>query len=212
MPQFSYENTRPETAPTSNTLVSVGARALDSEVLSTSLIEEHLPGVEGVAKEVLPVLDGKATFIVGAEVTGPWHYSSSRIEEFSREGAEASRGKLGTGSYFGVGDLTGETVDGLKSDGSIKYQVGFSGNILAVDRDGVVEVSRLLDEMHGRRLSRLRMPIAPIADRAKGAAFEGHPVQAVMVYMDPTKQTGELVVLPEAVDGVVVIKDRGIIF
>jgi hypothetical protein len=206
MSHSNHENTNQETLPSPEILASLGSGALSNEVLDAVLVENYLPGVEGGAKEVASVLDGQATLVVGAEVTGPWHYSHGRLEEFSKEGAEASRCKLGTGTYFGVGDLTGETVDGLKSDGSIRHEISFSGNVLVVDRERVVEVSKSLDKMKGRPVSRLRMPIAPIADRASGAVFGGHSVQAVMVYMDPERTSGEMIVLPHAVDGIRVLK------
>jgi hypothetical protein len=187
---------------------AAGSLALASETLHASVVQEHLPGVEGVAKEALPAFDNRATLVVDAEVEGPWHYSASAIDTFTRERSEEATGKFGTGTYFGVGDLSGETVDGLKAGDSVKHEIGFKGNVLVVDRKNVVGLSRHIDELQGRRISRLRTTVqtSPITDRLRGTAIDGHAVSAVMVYMDPERTSGELVVLPEGIEGVEVVK------
>ncbi|HEX6462353.1 MAG TPA: hypothetical protein VFZ58_03750 [Candidatus Saccharimonadales bacterium] len=180
----------------------VGSIALSSETLRTSVVEEYMPGFKGEAYEALSVLDNKATFIIDAEITGAWHYSPDRIEKFSREGAEASEGNFGTGTYFGIGELTGETVDYLKSGNNIKHEICFSGNILVVDRNKVVDASHELKKKQGQAVSRLRMPIAPIVDQAKGVDLNGQPIHAVMIYVSPERVSGELIVLPNATEGI----------
>jgi len=154
--------------------------------------------------EYHPALDGKAVLAVGAHIDSLWHYSPSRISQFSKERAEDASGKYGKGTYFGIGDLGGETVDILKSGNNIRHDAEFTGNLLAVDLENVVDVIQRLKKLKGLPTSRLKSNVAngTLTDLVEGLTLEGGQVDAVLVYRDTTRTTAELVVLPSAIDKV----------
>lgn len=168
-------------------------------------VADILPGLSGEAKASTPVLDGKATLVTGAEVSGLWHYSGAAIDKFTED--KVGGGKFGRGTYFGVGEISGETVDALLSGGSIKHDAGFAGNVLALDRGQVKDVLDDLRTLQGlpRPGFRSSMQTGPVTDLAEGVAFEGHGVDAVMIYMDPERQGAEVIVLPHATENIRII-------
>lgn len=95
----------------SKTSPAIG-RVATGEMAGEYDVPTQLPGLEGKAESGTLVLDGKATLVIGADVTGPWHYSRGRIDKFTADKAERTGGKFGKGTYLGVGELKGETVDG----------------------------------------------------------------------------------------------------
>jgi hypothetical protein len=186
-----------------NLLRAAGYAAVDAKVAHRPLdLRDVLPGIEGRAQSTEDVLDGWATLVVGADVTaGPWHYSAGKIEEFE-EAKVSAGGKFGPGTYLGVGALAGETVDGLKGNGSVQHTVAFRGNILVLDRERVLEVASALKERRHIPPSGLRSSIktAPLTEYVQGLDFNGTQVDAVMVYMDAKRESAEIAVLPESTD------------
>jgi len=184
--------------------VHVGQVAVANQLQPSLAISEILPGLSGEAQQKIDVLDGNAALIVGANVSGAWHYSSGKIDTFDPQKAAELTGKFGHGTYLGVGELTGETVDGLKETGAIKHDVSFAGNILVLDRDQVSAVAGQLRELNGLPPSRFKSSIrnAPLTDHVRSLDFEGQPVNAVMVYMDDEQTSAEIAVLPSAVENI----------
>jgi hypothetical protein len=155
-------------------------------------------------EQTTPVLDGAATLISGVRIaSGLWHLTPDVITKFKREKAAASRGKFGVGTYFGLGDLGGETVDLLRTTARFTHKVGFEGAVLAVDRDQVKGVVAGLRTLRGEAPTRLswNSQTGPLTDLADGVTFgDGVLVKAVLVYMDPERTSAELVVLPSATE------------
>src|SRR5580700_9133997 len=83
----------------------LGHVALANKAKPQISIEEILPGLSGEAQEAISILGGAATLVVGANITGPWHYSSGRVDVFDKERAASLSGKFGHGTYLGVGEL-----------------------------------------------------------------------------------------------------------
>jgi hypothetical protein len=181
------------------------ARKLGERALSAPLdVAEVLPGLTGEAEASTAVLGDKATLITGADVAGLWHYSGTRIDRFTEDKASGSGGKFGRGTYFGVGEISGETVDALINGGNVRHEAGFSGNMLAFDRNQVRGVLDDLRSLQGLSQPNLRssMQTGPVTDLVEGAAFDGHSVDAVMIYMDPERQGAEIIVLPHATENI----------
>jgi hypothetical protein len=182
----------------------IGHVALADQIQEPLAISDILPGLSGEAQEVTSVLDGNASLVVGANVSGAWHYSSGTIDTFDPEKAAELTGKFGQGTYLGVGDLTGETVDDLKATGAIKHDISFSGNVLALGRTQASAVAGRLRELKGLRPSRVRSSTtnAPLTNLVSDLTFEGKSVDAVMVYMDDDRTSAEIAVLPTAVENI----------
>lgn len=183
---------------------AIGGSALAGDVAREPSVADILPGLNGKAESSTVVMGGKATLVAGADITGAWHYSRGRVDQFTAEKAGRTGGKFGKGTYFGIGELRGETVDGLKAGGNIRHDVGFAGNILVVDRAQVKDVLGDLRTVRGLPQPGFQSSIqnGPVADLVEGMSFAGHPVNAVMVYMDPERQGAEMIVLPSATPGI----------
>jgi hypothetical protein len=182
----------------------LGSFALGNTLRQPFTIDDILPGLSGEAQQTMDVLGGAARLVIGANISGPWHYSSGSVEVFDEERAASLSGKFGHGTYLGVGDLTGETVDGLKISGAIRHEVSFAGNILVLGRDQISEVVDNLRALNGIPPSRLKSTIknAPLTDYVSTLSFDGQPVDAVMVYMNSEQSSAEIAVLPNAVGNI----------
>jgi len=178
--------------------------ALAGEVEGRVAVSDVLPGLSGEAQRTLNVLENSAMLVIGANVTGPWHYSPDRINTFSKERAAKSGGKFGQGTYLGVGKLAGETVDGLKTSGALRHDVGLTGNILAIRCTDIRKVEDKLRGLNGIRPSKIKttIPNAALTDYVSTLSFEGQSVDAVMVYMDDEQTSAEIAVLPRSVENI----------
>jgi hypothetical protein len=187
---------------------NLGRIAAETSNVSERLFADALPELRGNAEAITQVMNGKAEFITRADVTGLWHYSSSRIDHFSAEIAERTGGKFGHGVYLGVGNLKGETVDGLRLGGYERHDAHFTGNILAVRRADVMDIASALRSSRGMPVSRMRSSAntAPLSDLAENVHLDGNAIDSVLIYMDEGQQSAELVVLPRSTDNIEIIE------
>ncbi len=157
--------------------------------------------------EELPTPDFAGIFVVDADITGPWHYSPDVIDRFTDEKASGVKGKFGAGTYLGVGELSGETVDILKASGSVKHDVALRGNLLVVDRSDVRDIDAKLKRRHGLPEPRFKTTInnADLTGLVEDMKIEGNSVDAIMVYMDTERTAAEIVVLPDHAENLVVV-------
>lgn len=202
-----HEHVPPSGSRLRGTLISrrkVGNMALGEPESPVRLSAElHIPGLQGTVESVSTVLGGSATLVKGANVGGLWHYSFGDISSFSRDKAEHSVGKFGTGTYLGVGELEGETVSGLIKNGAIRHDVTLHEvTMLVIDRANVKDISRDLRRQQGLPEPRFTYSAdnSPLADLAENIELDGSQVDCVMVYMDPARLSAEVVMLPRAVD------------
>jgi hypothetical protein len=174
---------------------------------TANLAELEIAGLMGSAREIMPILDDETTLLIGAEMSGMWHYSSGRIDNFSEAVAENNSGKFGRGTYFGIGDLRGETIDFLKDGDTIRHDVAFTGNVMVVDRRHVIQVAEKIKTQRGLPSSRVRAstPTSPLTDLIEGVKYDGQTVDAILVVMDKDKTSAELIVTPKAVSNVSVL-------
>jgi hypothetical protein len=165
-----------------------------------------VPGLSGNAQEATPVFSGRATLLSGAELEGIWHYSASPLEHFTEDEAAKRKGKFGKGTYFGAGELSGETVDLLRSGDTIKHDTKFTGNILAVPRDNVLGIASQLETANGLPQSRLKSSIqnAPLTDLLETIDIAGQKVDAVLITMREGS-AAELAVLPRSIANISIV-------
>lgn len=182
-----------------------GKLAIEHDQLSADDTLEGL-GLNGSLGETVELFDGKARLQAGAVLQGLWHYSEGRIERFSEDSVTDHGGKFGKGTYFGAGELVGETVDDLKSKGAIRHEVNFAGNVLALARDDVVEVAARLREANGEAPTKLKssIPNADLTALLGGMDFDGRKPDAVLVTMSEGR-AAELVVLPHALGNISIV-------
>jgi len=159
-----------------------------------------VPAVDVVAERRSEELEGSVVFLEGAHVSGLWHYSVDHIGEFSEEVAKRQGGKFGHGTYFGAGDLKGETVELLKAEGTIRHGAVFDGNVAVVHRYDVLRAAEYLKREKNMPISRIKtsIPNAPLTDLFDDVNFDGRSIDAVMVLMDQEGGAVELVVAPKA--------------
>lgn len=164
----------------------------------TTISSLGIAELEGTVSRYDTIFDGKTTLLQDADVSGLWHYSVNDIKEFSEATAQKSDGKFGRGTYFGVGDLKGETVDGLRSDSIHKYSASFRGTIAVVQRDHVLAVAadlRLAQYVSSPGF-KTNIQNAPLTDLFSMYAYTTS-IDAVLVVMDEAG-AAELVVSPAA--------------
>lgn len=182
-----------------------GRAALEGKV-DTDVPIPEVPGLTGRAKEAIPAFEDKATLFAGAEVEGLWHYSATRIDHFTEDEAAKRKGKFGSGTYFGAGELSGETVDLLRAGDTVRHDAKFTGNVLAVSRDNVLDVAEQLKALNGLPPTRLRSSIqnAPLTDLLNAVEISGQQVDAVLITMSDGN-AAELAVLPQSVTGIEIV-------
>lgn len=92
----------------------------------------------------------------------------------------------------------------LKSDGSVRHDVGFSGNLLVLDRRQVKSVVQGLRTLRGEPHPKVESTVqnGPVSNLIEGITFGDKPVDAVMVYMDPARTSAEMIVLPSSIPNV----------
>ncbi len=167
-----------------------------------------LPGVEAHAdrRSALFSIGGGAEVISRAQLRGLQHISQAPIDQFTREGAQRSSGKFGRGTYFGVGDLGGETVDLLNRAGNVQHTTDASGSFLLVDRRMVREVAQILGGGLGHEVSPIRSNIqnAPLIDLASQYVIGDEPISGVVVFMNDDRTAAEIVIAPQATASAVI--------
>lgn len=183
-----------EVAPAAE-VASWGMRALSA-----------LPGIEAQASRqssLFRIGEG-AEVITHTHIRGLRHTSNASIERFTREGAMRSSGKFGRGTYFGAGNLGGETVDLLNRAGNVEHIADVDGAFLLVDRRMVKEVASVLGKGLGHSESPIRSNIqnAPLIDLASQYMIGDVPISGVVVFMNGERSAAEVVMAPAATEAV----------
>jgi hypothetical protein len=204
MKESGYNDSKIELRISDSFYHRAGHFALEGSSLDVSSLE--MPGFSFNAQQATTVFDGKATLLSGAELAGIWHYSANQIDLFTEDEATESIGKFGRGTYFGAGELNGETVDFLKSRDTIRHDAKLTGNVLTVVRDDVQDVARQLKTINGLPQSGFKSSIknAPLTDLLETTDVAGQQVDAILITMQEGN-SAELVVLPRSVSNISVV-------
>jgi len=151
--------------------------------------------------QVVTAWDGLVRVVTHADVSGLSHYSTGGVIERLNP-AIKNRQKFGLGVYFGAGELAGETIDLIKTQGAQGHEAELHDvTVLVMSRD---DLGRVRDESRKAAGETIKLKSnmssdVGLSDRLGGLDFGvGAPVDAVMIQMD--EASAEVILLPHAYD------------
>ncbi len=183
----------------------VARLALKAELQSPSAYVDALRQMEHVQVETSASssvwgLESGAQLITAMTIAGVRHLSMSEIPAFTKEKADASSGKYGPGTYFGAGNLRGETVELLAARAQHAYDASLHGSFLLLDRSQVLQSARQLRAGLGMPHPSIKSNIqnAPLTQYLEGYVVDGHPIAGAVIFADKDRTSAEIVVAPSA--------------
>ncbi len=150
------------------------------------------------------LFEGKARALQGVTIAGAEHRSFHQIGKFTKEGA-AKSGKFGQGTYFSLGELKGETMDGLRASDVYAHGASVTGNFMVVDRKQIKDVASLIRASAGMPEKNFKSSVRNEPDfttLAKLISTNGNRFDGVIILMDDEGKSAELIVMPESIDKV----------
>ena len=183
----------------------VARLALRAEQQSPSHYVDSLRRLEGVQAHTslqseVWSLDSGAQLVTALHLEGVRHLSVAEIPAFTHEKARSSSGKFGPGTYFGAGNLKGETVELLAARANHAYDASMTGAFLLLDRSQVKDTARNLRDglglPHPQVISSIQN--APLTEYLEGYAINGQGLAGAIIFSDKDRTAAEVVVSPSA--------------